>query len=345
LHINIHDAGKPAGSRDVDATLDVDSGKVTIGGAGSRVEIPGLSGGAAVEIAVAGQRATLRRVGGTPVTVGGREIASGAEIALGVETLISVGGRELVWKTAAAGGAAGGDPDTERPSLMARDVLKQVFNVLGVPEGDLPALVAYDAADKLVKRIDFPPQEEEVTIGRGSENRLVLHHASVSKNHARVVRDGVGFLVYDLESRNGVEVNGVRVRGKQRLSSGDRIRVGDFTVRFVDPKASNDLSASVPDLKRIDKAKPGEKVEVGDKGAGAIEETQPNMPASGKHSSAAVAASVAARAGSAPTPAPTADSAPAVPKEGSGFLVYLLIGIGVLLLLGAVVLIVLASRD
>jgi hypothetical protein len=73
--------------------------------------------------------------------------------------------------------------------VLARDVLKQVFNVLGVPEGDQPTLVAYDAEERLVKRIDLT--DEDVTIGRTTDNRLVLYHASVSKNHAKVVRDGI----------------------------------------------------------------------------------------------------------------------------------------------------------
>ncbi|HVY62675.1 MAG TPA: FHA domain-containing protein [Planctomycetota bacterium] len=233
MEIRLFEAGKPEGERAVDARFTIDKGSIRIGGDGSDVVVAGASGTAA-EIAVAGGKATLTRPGRARVSVGGREVDRGGTVDLGIETLVAIEGTELVYKVEGGAGAPGG-PESERPSYMARDVLKQVYAVLGVPEGDLPTLVVYDRDEKLVKRLDLGPDEGEVTIGRGSDNRLVLYHASVSKTHARVVRDGVGFLVYDLQSRNGVEVNEIRVQGKQRLKSGDRIRIGEFTLRFGDP--------------------------------------------------------------------------------------------------------------
>jgi len=331
-------------------TLDEGGAALAIGGAGAALEVPGLVAGALVEVVLGAAGARLRRVGGARVSLGGREVAARSEVDLPAEALLSIDGKDFVLKREGAAGDAG-EADSERPSVMARDVLKQVFSALGVPDGDQPALVAYDENERLVKRIDLTG--EEVTIGRTTENRLVLYHASVSKSHARVSRDATGWMVHDLESKNGIEVNGEPVKGKARLRSGDRIRVGQFTVRFVDPKAASaDLSASMPDLKRLDKAKPGEKVEIGDKaGALGVHDTQTQMKPSG--AMPAVAKGDAAKA--APTPASSSDAErnAAVAKlaasdadepSGAGAMVYILVGAGVLILLTAVGVIVLASR-
>jgi hypothetical protein len=65
-----------------------------------------------------------------------------------------------------------------------------------------------------------------LTIGRGSDNDLVLMDSRVSRHHARLhVRQG-SLLYTDLNSTNGSRVNGVRVE-EVVLGEGDRIEVGD----------------------------------------------------------------------------------------------------------------------
>ncbi len=63
------------------------------------------------------------------------------------------------------------------------------------------------------------------TIGRQSENDLVLLDNRVSRNHARIVQDSQGFLIEDSESRHGTYVNGERVT-TCRLKGGDQISLG-----------------------------------------------------------------------------------------------------------------------
>jgi hypothetical protein len=65
-----------------------------------------------------------------------------------------------------------------------------------------------------------------LTIGRGSDNDLVIHDARVSRHHARL-QARRGTLVYtDLGSTNGSRVNGLRV-AEVVLGEGDRIELGD----------------------------------------------------------------------------------------------------------------------
>jgi len=74
-----------------------------------------------------------------------------------------------------------------------------------------------------------------ITIGRRSTNDLVLHHASVSGQHARLVReveDGVvRYAIEDMGSTNGTRVEGERVRYRH-LGNGELVHLGDVGLRF-----------------------------------------------------------------------------------------------------------------
>lgn len=80
--------------------------------------------------------------------------------------------------------------------------------------------------------------EPVTTIGRSSANGLVLSHLSVSRTHAQVVRTGVGFVVEDLGSTNGVTVGGRRLPsgGWAPLAEGQPFRVGDIAVLLEQPR-------------------------------------------------------------------------------------------------------------
>src|SRR5688500_12078705 len=63
------------------------------------------------------------------------------------------------------------------------------------------------------------------TIGRQSDNKLVLRDNRASRNHARIVAENGDYHIEDLKSSHGVFVNGVRV-SKQKLYAADRIEFG-----------------------------------------------------------------------------------------------------------------------
>lgn len=285
MDIHIFEAGKPAKERSVDANFTIASGKLSIGGARPcEVVVPGLPDPPQAELVIEGARCEIKNTAGGAVAVAGRAVAAGAAMALGAETLLSVGEKELVFRSMASKGSAEAAAEdrkraADRPSVIAKDMLKDVFKVLGVPEKH-PALVVYDGDGNVVKRLDLAPPKEEATLGREQDNDIVLYHPQVSKKHARVLRDGMGFMVKDLGSRNGFEVNGQIVKDMHRLKSGDKIKIGGFVVRFVDPKAAvDDLASSVPDLSQIASAAPGEKVVVQSKGSGSLEETASGVAA------------------------------------------------------------------
>lgn len=70
-------------------------------------------------------------------------------------------------------------------------------------------------------------------IGRSSSCDVVLANPDVSRQHAQIAYDEVdGWIVEDLGSTNGVIVNGGRVDGSLRLTSGDQLTLGPVSGRF-----------------------------------------------------------------------------------------------------------------
>ena len=73
---------------------------------------------------------------------------------------------------------------------------------------------------------------ERFAIGRLGNNDLVLNDPSVSRHHAEVRRTPEGhYRIVDLDSMNGVYVNGKRVH-ERALLSGDDIELGDVRISF-----------------------------------------------------------------------------------------------------------------
>jgi hypothetical protein len=77
----------------------------------------------------------------------------------------------------------------------------------------------------------YPLNATQVSIGRADSSDVALADPSVSRNHARIVREGDDFIVEDLRSTNGTEVNGQPVR-RRRLADGDVVKLANSTLQF-----------------------------------------------------------------------------------------------------------------
>jgi pSer/pThr/pTyr-binding forkhead associated (FHA) protein len=72
----------------------------------------------------------------------------------------------------------------------------------------------------------------EVSIGRYEDNTIRLDERNVSRHHARLLKSSDGVFAEDLDSYNGVWVNGERIDGRRELLAGDIIRIGDFALEL-----------------------------------------------------------------------------------------------------------------
>jgi hypothetical protein len=89
-------------------------------------------------------------------------------------------------------------------------------------------------------------EKDRLTVGRSSDNDLVVADSAVSRHHAILERFGDTWFVRDLNSSNGTDVNGDRVIGERALRNGDELLVGRSRLVFHD-RASDDPSTSKRD--------------------------------------------------------------------------------------------------
>jgi hypothetical protein len=87
------------------------------------------------------------------------------------------------------------------------------------------ALLAVDG-----RRLIVPPGG--ATIGRSRDCDIVLDDSGASRKHAEIRPHAEGWALRDLDSTNGVRVNGRAIRGAQPLRQGDHVEIGSTAIVF-----------------------------------------------------------------------------------------------------------------
>ncbi|HEV8717421.1 MAG TPA: FHA domain-containing protein, partial [Candidatus Binatia bacterium] len=100
----------------------------------------------------------------------------------------------------------------------------------GAPEKPAPyaRLVRQSPINEVPREIALT--RDEILIGRGEECDTIIPHASISREHARVKKLKPGYVLFDLQSKNGTYVNG-RPIVENLLRDGMTVRIGE--VEFV----------------------------------------------------------------------------------------------------------------
>jgi hypothetical protein len=81
----------------------------------------------------------------------------------------------------------------------------------------------------------FPLRKDEVIVGRTPDNTVVLHRGNVSRHHCAILRSEGRWFVGDMNSAAGTLRNGVPVSNPELLEPGDRITLGNLTLRVLQP--------------------------------------------------------------------------------------------------------------
>jgi pSer/pThr/pTyr-binding forkhead associated (FHA) protein len=71
-------------------------------------------------------------------------------------------------------------------------------------------------------------------IGRGADCHLTVNDPLISRRHVRILVGADRVVIEDIDSRNGVLLNGATLRAQTRLRDGDRIRLGSQEFVFLD---------------------------------------------------------------------------------------------------------------
>ena len=95
---------------------------------------------------------------------------------------------------------------------------------------------------------DLPLKIGRVIIGRTVDNDLQIDSRFVSRHHCQIITTAQGSLIEDLNSTNGIYVQGRRVR-RHNLNDGDVVAVGKHEIMYVDerlPRARTSFTETIP---------------------------------------------------------------------------------------------------
>jgi len=146
-------------------------------------------------------------------------------------------------------------------------------------------------------------------LGRAESADLRIADGKASREHCRVFQQAGSWVVVDLNSRNGIQVNGIKTTRKN-LHDGDTIVIGETVIAFRGGAAAS--LAETPDVGQINIDLSGrEKVPV-------VRPTRPaaGRPAAGKRASGAGKAKEAAFAAARADSAAASQAARAAPAKG-----------------------------
>jgi FHA domain-containing protein len=95
------------------------------------------------------------------------------------------------------------------------------------PELELEPEVASLSWNGQTMRVD----KRRVLLGRSRECDIQVEDPNVSRRHAELRQEGAAYWIVDLDSTNGIEVNGRHVQ-RAKLDSGDIVTVGSTDITF-----------------------------------------------------------------------------------------------------------------
>jgi len=95
-----------------------------------------------------------------------------------------------------------------------------------MPEGATRLLVRADGGSEIVHVLG-----RKTSIGRTPDNDLQIDAKFISRNHAVILAGPNHTIIEDLNSTNGIAVNGKRIT-RHTLRDGDALAIGKTTFRF-----------------------------------------------------------------------------------------------------------------
>ena len=108
------------------------------------------------------------------------------------------------------------------------DLLRKVFSTFPMPPNNKSQLWVKPKSKGYWRTL-----EKSITVGASPDSELHLDDECVSGKHCQINHHENGWEILDLDSTNGVYVNGLRVSDK-KLNDGDVINLGDCCLIFVD---------------------------------------------------------------------------------------------------------------
>lgn len=101
-------------------------------------------------------------------------------------------------------------------------------------DGEIPkrhAFLEVNSLQREKRRIEL--KENKIFIGRSSKCDIQFPLESISRKHASLYFHNEQYFIKDLESTNGIYLNGVKIE-KASLKDGDYIELGEIKMFFIE---------------------------------------------------------------------------------------------------------------
>lgn len=154
---------------------------------------------------------------------------------LSQDDVITIGKHELVFSLKDEtvgekhGSPAGGGFSSEKTQFLDTYDHRELLKKFASTSHKAP-LVSLQFKGKLIRKY-LLKANTDFTIGRLSENDVVIDNSAVSGRHASINLEGDAFVIKDLNSTNGVYINDNPV-STARLNDGDVIKIGKHDLVF-----------------------------------------------------------------------------------------------------------------
>ena len=127
----------------------------------------------------------------------------------------------------APGGEPAGQVEVGQTMIYKPKVPPQATEAASAEELGVEREVAVLTWEGQTKRVD----KRRILLGRSRECDIQVEDPNVSRRHAELRQEGASYWIVDLDSTNGIEVNGKRVH-RAKLDSGDSFTVGSTEIAF-----------------------------------------------------------------------------------------------------------------
>lgn len=112
--------------------------------------------------------------------------------------------------------------------MFSKHSRDHIYGIVFVERNMLRLIIIDDEGQKIA----VPFIRNEIRIGRKKGNTIRLMERNISRNHASLSRDDDNVWIEDLDSYNGVFLNGNRIGRRTAMYPGDVAVIGDYSMRL-----------------------------------------------------------------------------------------------------------------
>jgi pSer/pThr/pTyr-binding forkhead associated (FHA) protein len=126
-------------------------------------------------------------------------------------------------------------PDEEAPAPSVESGATMVYKPPAPPPTEAASPVELGVEREVVALVEDGRRHEirkrRTVIGRSKDCDIQLADPNISRRHAELRQEGTAYWIVDLDSTNGIEINGHRVK-RAKLDEGDTVTLGSSDLVF-----------------------------------------------------------------------------------------------------------------